>query len=611
MKVKGVYLALLALALALPQCSVGATTTNCDANSAKPTPSAANLDPEKLEDNAEVLKSARELTNQMVKNYDSTKTLTAQTLLIGSEGQLVDPILVAVLPGPKESISESDQKDQAHKVTQGCTAASSTANTNKQTGAGSGSDGTTSTTELTGIPELLSIAVENGSVTNSINGTTMTLSTSLYGLLTGFHLVQDSSHNYKECYVCVRLGASSTFNVADASSPLTSATRKQVSQWQLKYSFFDQSIRSSRVNSLWDHSTNPMNSANAQVLSPRVAASDLAANATPEKKSAAFNVYANLGKALDDYVESEKDDISSCIKTIKASASSNPGAPTCSFGSDHANKQPANNEGLATLILQGLDTDKAFQDELVKAPNNPALKEWAQNYQTALTAYNNAITRFEADVDNLSKGWNADLTFGQQFPTSTSSSNSSSATSAMVGGSGLAATGNSSSTHIPDYLVGGLDLSWQPKTGNTGSTNTPPPSIAPSVTFNGKGSFYTNPNVALNEKTFRGAQAALQAQWTLASSLFVSDPNDKSKVTLALSGSYQRLSENKDQKGKRPDITSGNLKLTIPFPAGISFPLAVTYGNAQQQQAKGSYVIGNFGFSFDVDKLAALLALKH
>jgi len=91
----------------------------------------------------------------------------------------------------------------------------------------------------------------------------------------------------------------------------------------------------------------------------------------------------------------------------------------------------------------------------------------------------------------------------------------------------------------------------------------------------------------------------------------VRDPSDKSKVTLALSGSYQRLPENKDQKGKRPCITPGSLKLTIPFPAGISFPLAVTYGSSQQQQAKGSYVIGNFGFSFDADKLAALLALKH
>jgi len=64
-------------------------------------------------------------------------------------------------------------------------------------------------------------------------------------------------------------------------------------------------------------------------------------------------------------------------------------------------------------------------------------------------------------------------------------------------------------------------------------------------------------------------------------------------------------------KGKRPDTTSGSFKLTIPFTNGISIPLAVTYGNSQQQQAKGAYVIGNFGLSFDADKLASLLALKH
>jgi hypothetical protein len=435
------------------------------------------------------------------------------------------------------------------------------------------------------------------------------LSTSLYGLFTGFGLVQDSSHNYDQCYFCVRLGASSTFNVANASSPLASATRKEVSQWQLKYSIFDQSTRSARVKSLWDSVSK------GQTLSPQAAASQLASTARPDWKSAASKTYDALEQTLDDFVTTNLTDIVKCITIINTNSANQ----TCSFASTPAQKQPATADGLASFILQGLDSNPEFQKELTIILADPGTPTFADQYQTSLVAYNKVVTKFEADVDNLSKGLNADLTFGEQFPTTTSSSSSSTATSSLTGAIGGDAATTTTSMHLPDYLVGGVDLSWQPKTfqdpnnpdASGGVKNKAPAAMAPNWTFNGKGSFYTNPNTALNEKTFRGVQAATQFQWTLGASPFVSNSSDKSKVTLALNGSYQRLPENKDVKGKRPDITSGSFKLTIPFPSGISFPLAVTYGNSQQQQAKGSYVIGNFGLSFDADKLAALLALKH
>jgi len=589
---------------------------------------ASQLDPKKLEGSQDVSKAASGFAGQMIYNHPSAnakgRALDADELIGGSERDFISPLLSAALPAPSEG-----KEDQSAKK---CTAASSTADTNKQTGAPSGSDGTTSATELTGIPELLSIAVENGSVTNSISGNTMTLSTTLYGLFKGFGLVQDSSHNYDECYVCVRLGASGTFNVANTSSPLNSATRKAASQWQLKYSVFDQSTRSAAAKDLWE-GRSPKDKNKFEAYSPQGAAADLAANGRPDWKSSASNAYSALEKALDDFVKGNLTEIESCIKASETASASTSATQTCTFKSAPTQTQPATKDGLANFILQGLDSDPTFQKALSDMLADPGTKGFVEKYEKSLTTYKNAVTQFEADVANLSKGWNADVTFGEQFPTTTASSTASTTTSGALRAVGRDATTTSSSTHLPDYLVGGVDISWQPKTATkpqadgSGPTNgaaassaggTPAPTAnkapsawTPSWTFNGKGSFYTNPSAGLNEKTFRGVQASTQFQWTLGASPFVNDANDKGKVTVALNGSYQRLPENKDVKGKRPDTTSGSFKLTIPFTNGISIPLAVTYGNSQQQQAKGAYVIGNFGLSFDADKLASLLALKH
>jgi hypothetical protein len=609
MKISGISYAVLALVFALPMlpgaAQVAVKSHGGVAASPKPA-SKSNINATnctvanswqqiKLEESSLVMPAAGDFATQLASRYKlayENKTdvqVTAAGLIAGLDNGLVDAV-VSAANGPQSLPS-------AAEVTKKCTAASMTADTNKQTGAPSGSDGTTSTTELTGIPELLSIAVENGSVTNSVNGSTMTLSTSLYGLITGFGLAKDSSHNYDHCRFCVGLGASGTFNVANASSSLSSATRKDISQWQLKYSVFDKSTRSAAVKDLWKGS-------------PQAAASQLAANVRPNWKLPVSTAYTNVETALADYTQANLDDIVTCIKLINAGTTSQ----TCSFSSAPAQKQPATNDGLANLILQGLDSYGEFQAKLTILLADADTPKFAAQYQASLAAYNTAVTKFEGDVDNLSKGWNADLTFGQQFPTTTSSSSGSSTTGGTTGVVRGDASATTSSAHLPDYLVGGLDVSWQPKTTQDPKSegqNKSPAGWTPSWTFNGKSSFYTEPNTALNEKTFRGVQAATQFQWTLGASPFVSSLTDKSKITLALNGSYQRLPESKDQKGKRPDITSGSFKLTIPFPGGISFPLAVTYGNSQQQQTKGSYVIGNFGLSFDADKLAALLALKH
>jgi len=114
---------------------------------------------------------------------------------------------------------------------------------------------------------------------------------------------------------------------------------------------------------------------------------------------------------------------------------------------------------------------------------------------------------------------------------------------------------------------------------------------------------------SLNEQAFRGATVSTELAWNLGRSAFLSDVNDKSEITFAMSGQYQRLEENKDQSGKRPDLALGNFKLEIPIAAGVSFPLSFTVANASEL-VKETYVKGNFGITFDLSKLAPLLSAK-
>jgi hypothetical protein len=112
-------------------------------------------------------------------------------------------------------------------------------------------------------------------------------------------------------------------------------------------------------------------------------------------------------------------------------------------------------------------------------------------------------------------------------------------------------------------------------------------------------------------RPFRGVQGSIQDQWDLGSGpIKVKNANDASKMTLSAACNYQRLQENNDQKGKKPDIVLGNLKLEIPISSGVSFPLSFSVANATAQ-IKEIYVKGNFGVSFDLDKLASLLKANH
>lgn len=555
---------------------------------------AATIKLSSLASDQQVLANAEVLAAQMIGNFDKSNPSQVPDIAMFL-GQLQIRIL-AEASQPECTANETNQAN-SKPATAKAQAKAKTAQTNKQNGSPDTSSGSTSIAQKVGIPQLLGIAVENGAVTNNVNGTTMTLSSTPYGLIYAFLKDEDTQQNYTNYGAFTQVGFSATFNIADSSNPLESATRKQVSQWQAKATFRDTSTRASKVNGYYGKYLDPF--AKQWITDTTNAALNDAARSL--RKSAEEIYRDNWTKTLE-----------SLVSTPVA-------------GDD--NNLTRQKEKIADSLLKLLDDDKDYQAalaEAVKAVRDPGPTASAiKQYNTDLDAYNDAEKNFEYEVQELTKGWNGDVTFSEKFPTTTTSKSSSSTTAAA------ATTTSTATPATPAYLVGELDVTCEPH----GNPPTLPAvsSVKPvekvksvvgcpffgNVTFTGNfsGSFYPNPNPTLNEETYRGVQAALLWQWNLGRLAAVkkasnSGNSDNSQATLSLSGNYERLQENQHQKGKKADIALGNLKLEIPISSGVSFPLSFTAANSSEQ-IKETYVKGNFGISFDLDKLSALLKAKQ
>jgi hypothetical protein len=522
-------------------------------------PSTSTFQPNHLENNADILKAANGLAIQMIGRYNADPSKRPD--MSDQWGRLDLAIISAADPS---CVAETVT---SNKITKAATAQATTAQTNKQVGAPPSSAGSTSAVQKVGIPELLGIAVNNGAVTNNVTGTTMTLSSSPYGFITAFGRDDDTQFNYDKYWLAARIGVSATFNVASSTDALASATRKQVSQWQIKGTFRDTSVRSTDVNKIF-----------RAIL--QEAADAIVKDASNEILDALYRPLAQPANTI--YTQSWETSLQTLVSQAPAAA-------------DTDGTQKA--AGIANQLLHLLDNDSPYQKVLTQtlAEQTSNLSELIQKYEADNAAYRSKETEFEKAVAAIAKGWNGDILFGQRFPTTATSTMSSSSSSAA--------------SHMPDYLLGEVDITCDPKTDTTVNAQRVHCFLGKhtSITGNFSTTFYTSPNATLNEKIFRGAQAALQAQWNLGPGFAkIKSANDKSQMTLSVSGSYQRLQEDKDQSGKRPDIVLGTIKLEIPISGGTSVPLSFAVANASEQ-VKGTYVKGNFGISFDLDKLASLL----
>lgn len=450
-------------------------------------------------------------------------------------------------------------------------AVTDTTQTQTQVGAPSPSNAATSPTEKPGIPALLGIAVENGAVSESTTSSTMTLSTTLYGLFSGFRGDNDSVYN--ACPQCVQLGGSATFNLASTSDPLSEATRKQISQWQIKYSFRDTSSRAHLARDLYRTVVGSTGDGLAAAQSNRWMSTVLP-TLNWDVKNAQLN-----GDDL----------VTAMTKLVQAKLPAPATATTVLADADK--------KALVNTLLTTLEKDQTFINDLQRALQNAPVATAAAAIAAATKAMILADSHYATAAGLMANGWDGALTFGQQFPTQ-----------------------STTSPTATDYLVATGIISFQPgekagqyvnklKANPTATSVLATSKWQPTMTTNLMLSMYTNPLASANETTFRGGGASVQSEWKLGKSPFDSDPLDKSMLTLSFSGNYNRLQENQHQASKKADIVLGTLKFEIPIAAGISFPLSFSVANATAL-VKETYVKGNFGVSFDLSTLESLLKAK-
>lgn len=400
------------------------------------------------------------------------------------------------------------------------TAAAETSRTDKQNGASASSKtGSTSIVDKPGISSLLGLAIEHGAVAQTVQGNTVTFSSSPYAVAAAaFGDTAETYSKYGDTYG--RLGLSANFNLTNTTDPTQNATRKQLNEW------------SATVRLGKDHSGR---SKDAQTAFDTKLKGNL--------QGLANSVGIVLSTSLSD---------SNVLPTTVA-------AVTSYLASNSTASEADQKQALATIIV-----DSVFNglQSLSLAPDaQQQMRVALQTYASQAKAY---VTKSK-DLDNalaeLNKLPSYSFIYNQQQP---------------AGG------GN--------YSVLKLVYEHQARL---------------QLTANVSGSLYHHPDPAKQQDTFRDFTAALQFQQKLGPSPFTRDAADKSQITMAFNGRYERFPENEGIPGKKADIAVAGAKFEIPIASGVSFPISVTYANATEL-IKESHVSGNFGISFDLDKLKAL-----
>jgi hypothetical protein len=410
-------------------------------------------------------------------------------------------------------------------------AAGETQRTDKQIGATASASGSTSAVDKAGLPSLLGIAIDHGAINQNISGSTLTLSSSGYGVLAS--LKGDTAQTYHDFSVYTRLGVTASYDLQNQNDPLASVKRKQLSEW------------SAKLRLLGDHS-------------PR----------SPEASQAFVN---QVLPVLQDKANALTKALAGILGDARA-------RPIVTFSSE-TNKQI--NQYLDSADFNGSGAEQKITGIITDAVQQYIYSQWNVMGLTAADQQllSNFLTSYKSATDGYVKSANA-------FDT---------ALAALANKPTLTlAYANERGSGTPNYSVAKLLFEVKPQQSLQ-------------IDANASGSFYGNPDKSKNEQTFRDFTAALGLQQDFGRSPFLTDKTDKSQITFSLSGRYERLQENQHIPGKKADLAVANLKLEIPIGAGISLPLSMTYANATEL-IKEHEVRGNFGITFDLDKLRALAA---
>jgi hypothetical protein len=422
-----------------------------------------------------------------------------------------------------------------------------TARTDKQANASPNSPGAVSAVEKPGFSQLLSFALDHGAVEKQVKGTTLTLSSSPYALLAAAN-GGDTSENHKRYDFFNRIGVSANFNIANQTDPLSSARRKQLSDWSIKVRLNkDYSSRSTTFQSFWDKDVAPLIEQRAVIY---VSAFDTAFNKEiPDlykQLREEFQPDPDSGKkgALELYLE---------------------GHGSLSAADKKAGLRQEIVCRLKAEVYDPLQSKTVTVSETLREDVNRTLKALA----TAELAVDEGKQLVEAKIKELNNKPTTTFAYSNQYP----------------------ATGSAFSVfkflherkaYDPVKLVGNAGIS-----------------------------IYQHPNAKLNQQTMRDIFFGLSFDGSAGRSPFVSATSelDQSKILFSFTGRYQRLFENRHIKNRKADIAVAQFKLEIPIVTGVSLPFSVTFANASEL-IKEKHMRANFGFSFDTDKLFLLAKLK-
>ncbi|MGA9770361.1 MAG: hypothetical protein WBV94_15085 [Blastocatellia bacterium] len=128
--------------------------------------------------------------------------------------------------------------------------------------------------------------------------------------------------------------------------------------------------------------------------------------------------------------------------------------------------------------------------------------------------------------------------------------------------------------------------------------------VAPlDIVANANLSIYDKPDPMKNQERIRDFSGSISLEGSSKNPLR-SISEDLSRITYSFTGRYERLKENEDMPGRKPDIASAQFKIELPIAIGISIPVAYTYSSATEMSMKKENRF-NIGLHLDVDKLFA------
>lgn len=414
--------------------------------------------------------------------------------------------------------------------------------TDQQVGASSTSSGSTSAVEKPGLVELISFAIERGAIQQSVNDSTVTLTTSPYALVA---VVQgDSPKTYQDNPLLTRLGVSATFVLNDSNNVPASFSRKQLTEWSAKLRLTgDRSTRSKGFRRFWDETLGVIEQNRLNTLS--------------KLESALFN-----NRPIADL--------------FIASRNNNVLTPLVAKIDDYLTKNGITATTDPKLVLDVHVHHQAIRemilDTLFKQVREPVRNGTINVDATTITREIKRIAELQRMIADARKLFEDKI---KEWATRGTVSTVEYTNHRVIDGS--------------DYSE--FKLLFERNVNNL------------EAVLNANFSLYNKPDPAKNQERFRDFSISGSLEWaSKRNPLFRGDENLATPITLSFSGRYERLKENENTTMREPNIGNFQARLEVPVAPGFSIPVAYTYATATEMIPKPENRL-NIGLHVDINKI--------